>query len=332
MEITENSAYCRRNLTERQAVGIVDDGVLVLLKFFIRRIYENGIIVSVVNRVFFISSTCAQAAQSTTTIKIKKYYMPEAANFTIETDKGIFDIVIDPTSQKGQLIEKDLKRAILTKEAVDITYHNEKWGKAIDTLKFNPQGAASRPAQDASSNAFKILKIEPASETTELITTDRGELYINCLSKDYKNNIKILKSSLGKTVNIDVDKDRYVVGVSGGAVSSSPSQNYTENAQVILVGMLGTAQADPKETIDSKPHQFPAIKLDKAINFVCQKGSQDCNPSSNVSIVQLAMDEQTYQKFNALKGKSVKIDGTLFSAHTARHYAPVLIEVKSISN
>lgn len=281
---------------------------------------------------FCVACNHAQAAQSTSIIQVKKYYMPEAANFTIETDKGTFDIVVDPASQKGRLLEQDLKRAILNKESVEITYHNEKWGKSIDTLKFNPQSAASRPAQNASSSAFKILKIEPASETTELITTDRGELYINCLNKDYKKNIKILKSSLGKVVNIDVDKDRYVVGVGGGAVSSSPSQSYTENAQVILVGMLGTAQADPKETSDSKPHQFPAIKLDKAINFVCQKGSQDCNPSSNVSIVQLAMDEQTYQKFNALKGKSVKIDGTLFSAHTARHYAPVLIEVKSISN
>lgn len=281
---------------------------------------------------FLIASTCAQAAQSTSMVKIKKYYMPEAANFTIETDKGTFDIVIDPASQKGRLLEQDLKRAILSKEAVEITYHNEKWGKSIDTLKFNPQGGAARQTPNNSSNAFKILKIEPASETTELITTDRGELYINCLGKDYKKNIKILKTSIGKVVNIDVDKDRYVVGVGGGAVSSSPVQSYTENARVVLTGMLGTAQADPRDTIDNKPHQFPAIKLDKSINFVCQKGNQDCSPSSNVSIVQLAMDEQTYRMFNALKGKSVKVDGTLFSAHTAHHFAPVLIEVKSISN
>lgn len=281
---------------------------------------------------FLIAATCAQAAQSTTIIKVKKYYMPEAANFTIETDKGTFDIVIDPTSQKGQLLEKDLKRAILNKEAVEITYHNEKWGKAIDTLKFNSQGGSSRPSQNTSSNAFKVLKIEPASETTESITTDRGELYINCLSKDYKKNIKILKSNIGKVVSIDIDKDRYVVSVGGGTASSNATQSYTENAQVVLAGMLGTAQADPKDTIDNKSHQFPAIKLDTPINFVCQKGNQDCYPSSGVNIIQLVMDEQSYRKFNTLKGKTVKIDGTLFSAHTAHHFAPVLIEVKSISN
>ena len=60
------------------------------------------------------------------------------------------------------------------------------------------------------------------------------------------------------------------------------------------------------------------------------RGDEDCGPVDNVKIVQLAASDDVYSTLNSLLGKQATISGQAFGAHTAHHFTPFLISVKSV--
>jgi hypothetical protein len=50
----------------------------------------------------------------------------------------------------------------------------------------------------------------------------------------------------------------------------------------------------------------------------------------DVRSVQLVLQTEMYAKYRSLVGGAVRVQGTLFGAHTGRHHTPVLITAKSI--
>ncbi|MDK2125417.1 DUF4431 domain-containing protein [Parachitinimonas caeni] len=68
-------------------------------------------------------------------------------------------------------------------------------------------------------------------------------------------------------------------------------------------------------------------------NPICTVGDQSepgSTPMTGVSLVQLLLRQKEYQELRPLLGKSVKIKGTLFSAHTAHHHAPILLKFLTV--
>jgi hypothetical protein len=62
---------------------------------------------------------------------------------------------------------------------------------------------------------------------------------------------------------------------------------------------------------------------------VCTYGSEDdamAGRLTNVSLVQLLLNDSTYTMLRPLLSKRIKISGNLFSAHTGHHHAPLLLE------
>ena len=46
--------------------------------------------------------------------------------------------------------------------------------------------------------------------------------------------------------------------------------------------------------------------------------------------MQMVLDKRTMEKFKALKGRRVKVTGTLFPSHTGHHFTGVLVQPTSI--
>lgn len=110
------------------------------------------------------------------------------------------------------------------------------------------------------------------------------------------------------------------------------AQNYKYDANVVLDGVLATSTADPAITYDEKPHQFPALKLRKPIAVLCNVKETDCQPEAGITLIQLVLKQNNMTQFKKLKGKSVKLSGTLFHSHTGHHFTSVLMDVESISS
>jgi hypothetical protein len=67
------------------------------------------------------------------------------------------------------------------------------------------------------------------------------------------------------------------------------------------------------------------LALKRPICAIASQGSEDNESTTNVSLVQLVLDARGYEQLRPLLGKSVTIKGSLFSAHTGHHHAPLLL-------
>ena len=108
------------------------------------------------------------------------------------------------------------------------------------------------------------------------------------------------------------------------------AQPYQYGAPVTLEGTLLTSTADASITFDEKAHDFPALKLDKPISVLCSHKETDCTPETGVILLQLVLRPQQMEQFKKLKGKSVKVRGTLFHSDNGHHFTSVLIDVQEI--
>ncbi|HQH43821.1 MAG TPA: DUF4431 domain-containing protein [Syntrophorhabdaceae bacterium] len=109
------------------------------------------------------------------------------------------------------------------------------------------------------------------------------------------------------------------------------AQSYKYNFPVALKGVLILSTADPAITYDEKPHQFPALKLAQPISVLCASGETDCQPEMGVTVLHLVLKEKEMAQFKKLKGKAVKVSGTLFHSDSGHHFTSVLLDVKSIT-
>ena len=106
---------------------------------------------------------------------------------------------------------------------------------------------------------------------------------------------------------------------------------FTYNTGCTLEGKLVTATADPSDTWDEKPHDFPALALGAPISVERDPNDEFGDPESGVQTIQLVLSAPLMKEFKSLKGRAVSIRGKLFHAQTGHHFTPVLLEVESIA-
>lgn len=117
---------------------------------------------------------------------------------------------------------------------------------------------------------------------------------------------------------------------SSSMASKGSGKTYIEDDIITIEGILFTSVADPSITIDGKPHEFPAIKLNTPLNFVCKIKDDFCQSENNITILHLALNNSTMDSFKKYKGSVVKVQGSLFHSETGHHFTPVLIKVADI--
>ena len=113
--------------------------------------------------------------------------------------------------------------------------------------------------------------------------------------------------------------------------SAAVGQTHRYGPNVDLTGVLVTATADAKITIDEKPHSFSALQLLKPVNVLCGSADKDCTPELGVMFLQLTMRGPQFEQFKKLQGKTVRVSGTLYHSETGHHFTSVLIDVRSIT-
>lgn len=106
------------------------------------------------------------------------------------------------------------------------------------------------------------------------------------------------------------------------------AQSFRYDEPVTLEGTLISSTADASITYDEKPHQFPSFKLRKPISVLCAPKETDCQPEMGVTVLHLVLKEKEMEQFKKLKGKVVKLSGTLFHSDNVHHYTSVLLDVK----
>ncbi|ACF42686.1 DUF4431 domain-containing protein [Pelodictyon phaeoclathratiforme] len=114
------------------------------------------------------------------------------------------------------------------------------------------------------------------------------------------------------------------------ACSDVFAQSYRYDVPVTLEGVLVSSIADPEITYDEKSHQFPAVRLHKSISVLCAPTETDCQPELGVTLLHLVLKKPDMAKFKSLKGKPVKLNGTLFHSDNGHHFTSVLLDVGSI--
>jgi ketosteroid isomerase-like protein len=117
-----------------------------------------------------------------------------------------------------------------------------------------------------------------------------------------------------------------------GDFNGDEKGSYVSESKVSLVGTVITASAPANETVDGEVHQYPALKLKKAIDVNCESDDEFCVSKQNMSVFQLAMNTEQYEQYEdkKLRGKTVTVDGQLYPRDNGHHFTPFLILVKSI--
>lgn len=95
---------------------------------------------------------------------------------------------------------------------------------------------------------------------------------------------------------------------------------------VTLAGVLNSSTG---ESPDGKAVQFPSLRLSKPITV---ESSDPGETEKNVTLIQLVLKPDLMQKYKALKGKSAKVNCSLFHSDNGNHYTKVLCEVSAISS
>jgi hypothetical protein len=109
------------------------------------------------------------------------------------------------------------------------------------------------------------------------------------------------------------------------------AQNYTYNTLVTLEGALVFPTAEPEDSGCDIPHKYPAINLLKPISVVCEPTDTFCKPETRIILLQLVLKQPQMERFKRLKGKTVKVRGTLFHAEGVHDFTPVLMDVDVIN-
>lgn len=125
-------------------------------------------------------------------------------------------------------------------------------------------------------------------------------------------------------------KSSLLAVIRSSGASNSICLSYFSN-QNILTGRLERKTYPGRPNFESvskgdEPETGYYLILDRP---VCTYGSQEDAMSSrltNVSQVQLLLNDSTYTMLRPLITKRIKISGNLFSAHTGHHHAPLLLE------
>ena len=113
------------------------------------------------------------------------------------------------------------------------------------------------------------------------------------------------------------------------AQTSQTIQKYTYETEVAL---YGTLVRYPGETPDGKKITYPAILLKNPIIVEGGLNPGDFDETeTGVILLQLSLDQSTWDVFNMMEGDYVQITGTLYHSHNAHHHTNVLISVSSIN-
>lgn len=74
------------------------------------------------------------------------------------------------------------------------------------------------------------------------------------------------------------------------------------------------------------------LSVKQPVCTIASPGSEVNGSIRNVSLVQLVLEPKGYEQLRPLLGKSVTIKGSLFSAHTGHHHAPLLLNFAGIES
>ena len=102
-----------------------------------------------------------------------------------------------------------------------------------------------------------------------------------------------------------------------------------EPSTVILSGILERrTYPGPPNYEDIKKGDIPETGFYLLLNNpICTVGGVEMNvPQENVSLVQLVLDENNYDKLRPYLGKVIKLKGSLFARMTGHHHAPLLLD------
>jgi hypothetical protein len=96
-----------------------------------------------------------------------------------------------------------------------------------------------------------------------------------------------------------------------------------------IVTLQGTLVSGDGMTPDGAKLRFPAIRLAEPI-AVPQDAPRDWPAEQGVVLLHMALDDKNMAAFKRLKGKPVKVTGTLFHADNGNHQTSVLVFPVSI--
>ena len=97
-----------------------------------------------------------------------------------------------------------------------------------------------------------------------------------------------------------------------------------------IVTLQGTLVSGDGMTPDGAKLKFPAIRLTQPIS-VPQDEPRDWSAEQGVVLLHMALDDKNMAAFKRLKGKPVKVTGTLFHADNGNHQTSVLVFPVSIT-
>lgn len=109
------------------------------------------------------------------------------------------------------------------------------------------------------------------------------------------------------------------------------AESFRYNTEVTLEGALVLPTADPEVTNCDKPHQFPAINLSKPISVACEPMDTGCQEETGIILLHLVLKQSHMAQFKRLKGKTVRVTGTLFHAESGHDFTAVLMNVDAIN-
>jgi hypothetical protein len=114
-------------------------------------------------------------------------------------------------------------------------------------------------------------------------------------------------------------------------MSSAQAQCLKYEPEVVSVSgkLLRKTFAGPPNYESIKAGDAPEtgfyLAVKPPICAIASQGSEDNESTSNVGLVQLVLDAKGYEQLRPWLGKSVTIKGSLFSAQTGHHHAPLLL-------
>jgi hypothetical protein len=124
----------------------------------------------------------------------------------------------------------------------------------------------------------------------------------------------------------------FVICFLGFVCTNVFGQTYKYDSVITLEGVFISAIADAAITSDEKPHKYTALKLNKPISVLCKSDDQYCETEDGVMLLQLVLKDAEWSKYKKLKGKKVKVQGTLFHSDNGNHFTSVLLDVSSITH
>jgi hypothetical protein len=152
-----------------------------------------------------------------------------------------------------------------------------------------------------------------------------------CLWNVIKEDKIKSNSTLSKHDTIVSDVIRPETSVANNEYSFEPSVSVIEGTLItrLYYGQPGYGE-DPNN--DAKEYPF-ILKLDKPIKVIAKESDLINSSKSGVKEIQVVPineDDIKIVRQYLNNHKHIKIQGTLFSAHTGHHHTDVLIEVKKV--